>query len=59
MLAIKNATLIMKDHLIPGAVILCEDGKIVDFGKKLEIPALDRFGDKVKGLFKKEKNGQK
>ena len=38
MLAIKNSTLIMKDHLIPGATILCEDGKIVDFGKKLTIP---------------------
>ena len=38
MLAIKNATLIMKDHLIPGATILCKDGKIVDFGKKLDIP---------------------
>lgn len=38
MLAIKNATLIMKDHFIPGATILCDEGKIVDFGKKLEIP---------------------
>ena len=39
MLAICNATLIMKDHLIPDGVILCEDGKIVDFGKSLPIPA--------------------
>ena len=38
MLAIKNATLVMRDHLIPDAVVLCEDGKIVDFGKKVKIP---------------------
>ncbi len=38
MLAIINATLIMRDHLIPNAAILCEDGKIVDFGQKLAIP---------------------
>ncbi len=39
MLAIQNATLIMRDHLIPGATILLEDGKILDFGKKIEIPS--------------------
>ena len=33
MLAIKNATLVMKDHLIPEAVLLIEDGKIADFGE--------------------------
>ena len=32
MLAIKNATLVMKDHLIPDAVLLVEDGIIADFG---------------------------
>ena len=40
MTAIKNATLIMRDHFIPDAVLLVEDGKIVDFGeaRKLAIP---------------------
>lgn len=40
MIAIKNATLVMRDHLIPDAVLLIEDGVIVDFGKmrKLSIP---------------------
>ena len=33
MLAIVNATLVMKDHLIPEAVLLVEDGVIVDFGE--------------------------
>ena len=40
MIAIKNATLVMRDHLIPDAVLLIEDGKIADFGvmRKLSIP---------------------
>ena len=40
MIAIKNATLVMKDHLIPEAVLLIEDGKIADFGEMrfLQIP---------------------
>lgn len=33
MLAIKNATLVMKDHLIPEAVLLIDDGLIKDFGE--------------------------
>ena len=33
MLAIKNATLVMRDHLIPDAVLLVEDGKIHSFGE--------------------------
>ncbi len=33
MKAIINATLIMKDHLIPEAVLFIEDGKIADFGE--------------------------
>ena len=33
MLAIINAELIMKDHFIPEAVLLVEDGKIVGFGE--------------------------
>ena len=40
MIAIKNATLVMRDHLIPDAVLLMENGKICDFGpmRKLAIP---------------------
>ena len=40
MIAIKNATLVMKDHLIPEAVLLIEDGVIVDFGEMrlMQIP---------------------
>ena len=38
MLAIKNAVLVMPDHNIPNATLLVEDGKIVNFGKKLPIP---------------------
>ncbi len=40
MLAIKNATLVMRDHLIPNAVLLIENGKIHSFGemRKLSIP---------------------
>ena len=40
MIAIKNATLVMKDHLIPEAVLLIEDGKIADFGEMrlMQIP---------------------
>ena len=40
MIAIKNATLVMRDHLIPDAVLLMEDGKIIDFGpmRKLSVP---------------------
>ena len=40
MVAIKNAVLVMRDHLIPNAVLLMEDGIIKAFGeaRKLEIP---------------------
>ena len=38
MLAIKNAVLVMTDHYIPDATLLVEDGKIIDYGKKLPIP---------------------
>jgi len=38
MLAIKNATLVMRDHYIPNAVILLEDGKIADFGEARNLP---------------------
>lgn len=38
MKAIINATLVMRDHYIPNATLLMEEGKIKDFGVKLEIP---------------------
>ena len=33
MIAIKNATLVMKDHLIPDAVLFVEDGRVAGFGE--------------------------
>lgn len=41
MLAIINAELIMKDHFIPEAVLLVEDGKIVGFGEMRNTPILE------------------
>lgn len=41
MIAIKNATLVMKDHLIPEAVLFIEDGKISDFGEMRTTPIPD------------------
>lgn len=40
MIAIKNATLVMRECFIPDAVLLIEDGKIVDFGemRKINVP---------------------
>ncbi len=40
MIAIKNATLVMRDHFIPDAVIMVDKGLIVDFGemRKTTIP---------------------
>ena len=38
MLAIKNATLVMRDHLIPDAVLFVEDGKIHTFGEMRNTP---------------------
>ena len=40
MTAIINATLVMRDHLIPNGVLLMEDGKITAFGesRKMTIP---------------------
>lgn len=37
MTAIINAVLVLKDHYIPDAVLLMEDGKILDFGPAKEI----------------------
>ncbi len=38
MLAIINAELVMRDHLIPEAVLLVEDGKITGFGEMRSTP---------------------
>lgn len=38
MLAIKNATLVMRDHLIPDAVLFVEDGVIAGFGEMRNTP---------------------
>ena len=38
MLAIKNATLVMRDHLIPEAVLFVEDGLIAGFGEMRNTP---------------------
>ncbi|MBO5891653.1 MAG: amidohydrolase family protein [Oscillospiraceae bacterium] len=38
MIAIKNATLVMRDHLIPEAVLFVEDGKITGFGEMRTTP---------------------
>ena len=38
MIAIKNATLVMKDHLIPEAVLFIEDGVIAGFGEMRSTP---------------------
>lgn len=39
MLAIINAELVMKDHLIPEAVLFIEDGKITGFGEMRTTPS--------------------
>ena len=38
MIAIKNATLVMRDHLIPDAVLFVEDGLIAGFGEMRSTP---------------------
>lgn len=38
MLRIKNATLIMRDHLIPGGAILLDEDKILQFGRGKDVP---------------------
>ncbi len=41
MIAIKNATLVMRDHFITDAVLFIEDGKIADFGEMRKKPIPD------------------
>ncbi len=52
MKAIINATLVMRDHYIPDAVLLIEDGKIREFGtaKKITVPAGSEIID-AQGLY--------
>ena len=38
MIAVKNAILVMRDHLIPEAVLFIEDGKIAGFGEMRNTP---------------------
>ncbi len=38
MLAVKNAILVMRDHLVPDASILCDGDKIIDLGVGIDIP---------------------
>lgn len=51
MLAIINATLVMRDHLIPDATVVCVDGVIKDFGRNITVPQgaeiVDARGDFV------------
>ena len=48
MKAIINATLVMRDHFIPNAVLLMENGKIVEDGTYDELIALNgRFAELV------------
>lgn len=39
--AITNTTIVMPDYLIPGGTIVIEDGKIVDFGKKISTEGIE------------------
>ena len=51
MLAIVNATIVLRDHLIPDGVILIDGDRIADFGEKLSVPdgaeVIDACGDYV------------
>ena len=38
MLAIINATIVMTDHYIPNGTLLVDNGRIVDFGKRIAVP---------------------
>ena len=44
--AIINTTIVMPDHLIPGGTIVIEDGKIVDFGKKINTDGMECYDAK-------------
>ncbi len=46
--AITNTTIVMTDHLIPGGTIVIEDGKIVDFGKKIDTAGMECYDAKGK-----------
>ena len=39
--AIINSTLVMPDYLIPNATLVMEDGKIIDFGKKINTEGME------------------
>ena len=52
MIAIKNATLVMRDHLIPKAVLFMEDGIITGFGEMRNTLVGTIEGDALKGKAK-------
>ena len=39
--AIVNTTIVMPDHLIPNGIIVMEEGKIIDFGKKISTEGME------------------
>ena len=46
--AIINTNIIMPDHIIPNATILVEDGRIIDFGKKIPTDGITTYDAKGK-----------
>ena len=51
MIAIKNATLVMRDHFIPDAVLLVEDGKIAEHWDVMEPLAAEDTWQNRNGKF--------
>lgn len=47
--AIINTTIVMPEYMIPNGTIVIEDGKIVDFGKKISTDGMECFD--VKGAY--------
>ncbi len=43
MLVITSVTIVLADHYIFDGTMLVEDGKIIDFGRKLNIPKGQRL----------------
>ena len=44
--AIINTTVVLPDHMIPSCTIVIEDGKIVDFGKKINTEGMEIYDAK-------------
>lgn len=43
MKAIKNATIVMPDHLIPRGTVVIDDGKIADYGQKISTEGMEIY----------------